>query len=273
MVFQNYALFPHMTVAENVAFPLEMRNAPRNEVLNRVTEALSLVALEKLADRLPRQLSGGQQQRVALARAFVFQPKLLLLDEPLGALDRKLREQIQLEVRRLQQRLGLTAVFVTHDQEEALILSDRIAVMNRGRIQQIGTPTEIYAKPSNRFVADFIGESCLFEATPAEANTALINGKVLIAHSGALQDWTSVMIRPERVRLASANDTFENTFEGYVTELVYLGDSVRLRIDTDDELSLLARWQTGDISSVPAMGDRTRIGFRREDVQLVGGET
>ena len=157
MVFQNYALFPHLTVKGNVAFPLEMRNIARAEIERRVGDALALVELAGYESRLPRQLSGGQQQRVALARAIVFNPRLLLLDEPFGALDRKLRETMQLEVRRLQRRLGLTTIFITHDQEEALVLSDRIAVMNKGTIQQVATTTEIYERPANDFVADFVG--------------------------------------------------------------------------------------------------------------------
>src|SRR5205823_448988 len=161
MVFQNYALFPHMDVRANIAFPLQVRRLPRAEIDQRVRRALELVDLEGYDTRLPRQLSGGQQQRVALARAIVFGPRLLLLDEPFGALDRKLREAMQLEVRRLQRRLGLTTVFITHDQEEALVLSDRIAVMNRGRLQQVALPRELYERPANAFVADFVGESNL----------------------------------------------------------------------------------------------------------------
>ncbi len=161
MVFQNYALFPHMDVRGNIAFPLEVRRLPRAEIDRRVAATLALVDLDGYEGRFPRQLSGGQQQRVALARAIVFGPQLLLLDEPFGALDRKLREAMQLEVRRLQRHLGLTTVFITHDQEEALILSDRIAVMNRGRIQQVALPRELYERPANAFVADFVGESNL----------------------------------------------------------------------------------------------------------------
>ena len=162
MVFQNYALFPHMSVARNVAYPLAMRRMAKAEIAKRVAEALEMVELAGMAERLPKQLSGGQQQRVALARATVFQPRLLLLDEPFGALDRKLREQMQLEVRRLQRRLGLTTLFITHDQEEALVMSDRIAVMDKGRLQQVGLPHEIYEAPANPFIADFIGESNIF---------------------------------------------------------------------------------------------------------------
>jgi putative spermidine/putrescine transport system ATP-binding protein len=165
MVFQNYALFPHLSVARNVAYPLAMRGMAKGEIASRVADALEMVELGGMGERLPKQLSGGQQQRVALARATVFQPRLLLLDEPFGALDRKLRDQMQLEVRRLQRRLGLTTLFITHDQEEALIMSDRVAVMANGRLQQVGAPLEIYEAPANPFVADFIGESNIFSGT------------------------------------------------------------------------------------------------------------
>src|SRR5262252_3250474 len=167
MVFQNYALFPHMTVAENLAFPLRMRKRPAVEIRERVAGALALVQLEGLGGRAPRQLSGGQQQRVALARALVFEPPVLLMDEPLGALDRKLRIEMQLELKHLHARLGVTVIYVTHDQEEALTLSDHIAVMNRGRIEQVGTPLDLYENPRTRFVAEFIGESNVVEGTVA----------------------------------------------------------------------------------------------------------
>src|SRR5437588_305445 len=176
MVFQNYALFPHMDVRGNIAFPLEVRRLPRAEIDRRVAATLALVDLDGYEGRFPRQLSGGQQQRVALARAIVFGPQLLLLDEPFGALDRKLRETMQLEVRRLQRRLGLTTIFITHDQEEALVLSDRIAVMNKGAIQQIATTTEIYERPANDFVADFVGESNIFRGTVTASGTVALDG-------------------------------------------------------------------------------------------------
>jgi putative spermidine/putrescine transport system ATP-binding protein len=159
MVFQDYSLFPHMTVAENVGFPLAIRRLPRSETRARVRQALEMVQLAGLDDRRPGQLSGGQQQRVALARALVFQPRLILMDEPLGALDRQLREQMQLEIKHLQKRLGITAVYVTHDQQEALTMSDRIAVFHEGRIRQLGTPDELYERPANAFVAQFVGEN------------------------------------------------------------------------------------------------------------------
>ncbi len=158
VVFQNYALFPHMTVARNIAFPLTMRSVGREEIAMRVSRVLRLVGLPDYGGRYPRQLSGGQQQRVALARAMVFEPPILLMDEPLGALDKKLREQMQLEIKRLHEELGMSIIYVTHDQEEALVMSDRIAVFNLGRLQQIGTPTQLYERPATRFVAEFIGE-------------------------------------------------------------------------------------------------------------------
>src|SRR5438128_468006 len=203
MVFQNYALFPHMSVARNVAYPLAMRRMAKAEIAARVAAALEMVELAGMAERLPKQLSGGQQQRVALARATVFQPRLLLLDEPFGALDRRLRDQMQLEVRRLQRRLGLTTLFITHDQEEALILSDRIAVMNHGRLQQIALPRALYERPANAFVADFVGESNLLLGRIAAARDGLLeialdDGQRLIA-KGNMPAGTrvGVLIRPE----------------------------------------------------------------------------
>src|SRR5829696_2864246 len=163
MVFQNYALFPHMTVGENIAFPLKLRKLPKNEVRRRTAEALELVKLPGYEGRFPRQLSGGQQQRIAVARALVFNPRVLLMDEPLGALDKQLRESLQLEIKSLHDQLGVTILYVTHDQQEALVMSDRIAVMNEGKIEQIGTPTGLYDAPRTRFVASFIGESNFFE--------------------------------------------------------------------------------------------------------------
>src|SRR6266581_2824704 len=180
MVFQSYALFPHRTVAENVAFGLRMRDVPRSEIAKRVAASLAQVALTGLEDRKPGQLSGGQQQRVALARALVVEPRVLLCDEPLGALDRKLRQQMQFELKELQRTLGLTLVFVTHDQEEALAMSDRIAVMNSGRVEQVGSPTEIYERPRTRFVADFIGDTNIFR----RERVATATGPALAAGNG-----------------------------------------------------------------------------------------
>jgi putative spermidine/putrescine transport system ATP-binding protein len=200
MIFQSYALFPHRTVAENVAFGLRMRGLGKSEIKDRVTQALRQVALEGYEGRRPAQLSGGQQQRVALARATVIRPRVLLCDEPLAALDRKLRQSMQVELKQLQQQLGVTLIFVTHDQEEAMTVSDRIAVMNAGRIEQIGSPDEIYNRPRTRFVSDFIGEINLFEGAWQDG-TFVSDGIVLPAQAEARSGPGTIAIRPERVRL------------------------------------------------------------------------
>jgi len=238
MVFQNYALFPHMRVAENIAFPLQMRRLPRGEIKHRVGRALSLVGLTGYEDRYPRQLSGGQQQRVALARAIVFEPRLLLLDEPFGALDRKLREHMQLEVKHLQRRLGITALFVTHDQEEALVLSDRIAVMNGGAIEQIGSPADVYARPANRFVADFIGESNIYHgkvaASSAEALTVgLSSGQTFVARGASprpIGAEVGLVLRPEAPTRLTDRDGADNVAIGYIKDAVSVGDAIKYSI-------------------------------------------
>lgn len=277
MVFQNYALFPHMTVAENVAFPLQMRKTDKLEIVRRVKWALGIVELGGYEERLPRQLSGGQQQRVAFARAIVFDPRILLLDEPFGALDRKLREQIQLEVRRLQQQLNLTSLFVTHDQEEALILSDRIAVMNRGRIEQLGTPHEIYEKPANRFVADFIGISNLFSGRVdgRDNNTVAIrgeDGKRFLVHSDTIpnaDDEAVVLVRPERLQLLKKGHDAENAISGEVAEIVYLGQAEKLRITTGAGHDVLLHRQTrlGEVSL--EVGSQVDVGWSAADAHLI----
>ncbi len=271
MVFQNYALFPHMTVAENVAFPLAMRRVPRAERDRLVQETLNLVDLPAHGGRLPRQLSGGQQQRVALARAVVFGPQLLLLDEPFGALDRQLREQMQLEVRRLQQRLDLTALFVTHDQEEALVMSDRIAVMDQGRIAQLGTPQEIYRAPASRFVAGFIGESNLYRVRSLGDGTGELEGGVRMplpaGTEGAVSAHLGLMLRPERVRALAPGEGADVAFEGAIEEVVYLGETIKYRIRCDaGGLPVLARWPLGDAGGILQSGERVRIGWRKADV-------
>jgi spermidine/putrescine ABC transporter ATP-binding subunit len=212
MIFQSYALFPHRTVAENVAFGLRMRGLGKSEIKDRVTQALRQVALEGYEDRRPAQLSGGQQQRVALARAIVIRPRVLLCDEPLAALDRKLRQSMQVELKQLQQQLGVTLIFVTHDQEEAMTVSDRIAVMNAGRIEQIGSPDDIYNCPRTRFVADFIGEINLFEGTWQDG-TFVSNGIVLPAQAEARSGAGTIAIRPERVRLTDGAGVLTGTIK------------------------------------------------------------
>jgi putative spermidine/putrescine transport system ATP-binding protein len=206
MIFQSYALFPHRTVAENVAFGLRMRGIDKTEIQDRVKQALRQVALEGYEDRRPAQLSGGQQQRVALARAIVIRPRVLLCDEPLAALDRKLRQSMQFELKSLQQQLGVTTIFVTHDQEEAMTISDRIAVMNAGRIEQIGTPREIYDRPTTRFVSDFIGEINLFAGEWRDGGF-MVDGKVLPAPASAPAGKATMAIRPERMQLTQNVET------------------------------------------------------------------
>jgi putative spermidine/putrescine transport system ATP-binding protein len=237
VVFQNYALFPHMTVAENVAFPLEMKKLPRAEIARKVERALDVVQLGHLKDRRPSQLSGGQQQRVALTRALVFEPSVILMDEPLGALDKQLREHMQLEIRELHKRLGLTIVFVTHDQSEALTMSDRIAVFNAGRIEQIDSPHAIYDTPRTRFVAQFIGETNLIEAeivgvgdgqaTIALDDDLLVRVRTTPDLEAGQKAWFS--LRPERMRLGG-RPADGNAVDMTITDCIYHGDHMRVQL-------------------------------------------
>ena len=242
MVFQHYALFPHMTVRRNVAFPLEMRRMGRTEVEQRVQEALGTVGLSGLGDRLPRQLSGGQQQRVALARATVYRPALLLMDEPLGALDKQLRGQLQMEIKRMHRELRMSVLYVTHDQDEALAMSDRIAVFHAGRIEQVGTPLDLYERPATRFVAGFIGETNFFPGTVVGAEGS--GGRCRIDVSGALLGATlpgiaapgasvAVAVRPERVRLHAVSEGVAG-LHGTVLDSIYLGNARRLVVGLAD---------------------------------------
>ena len=245
MVFQNYALFPHMTVRRNVAFPLEMRGTPTAEIARLVDEALALVKLPDHGERLPKQLSGGQQQRVALARAMVYRPALLLMDEPLGALDRKLREQLQLEIKRVHRERGISVLYVTHDQEEALTMSDRIAVFNKGRIEQIGTPEELYDRPATRFVASFIGDTNLVEGRVlgvaggiCEIETAA--GRIAASTRTPIEAGAAVFVavRPERVVLAPVRAAGAG-LEGTIVEQVFLGTSRKYVVRLADGTELV----------------------------------
>jgi putative spermidine/putrescine transport system ATP-binding protein len=239
MVFQSYALFPHMTVRENVAFPLVQRRIPKPKLAERVEAALAMVELSRFGERHPRQLSGGQQQRVALARALVFEPRLVLMDEPLGALDKKLREQMQIEIKRLHERLGMTVVYVTHDQGEALTMSDRIAVFHAGRIQQIGRPAEMYEAPANSFVADFIGENNrldgVVEAIEGELCSVRLDDasdvRALAVSVDKPGERTSISLRPEQLRLGACSDQSKSQLRGRVRDVVYLGDQLRLLLE------------------------------------------
>jgi putative spermidine/putrescine transport system ATP-binding protein len=279
VVFQNYALFPHMTVAANIAFPLEMRRLPRAEIGQLVAKVLSLVDLAGYEARLPAQLSGGQQQRVALARAVVFEPPLLLMDEPLGALDKKLREQMQLEIKHLHQRVGISVVYVTHDQDEALTMSDRIAVFNRGRIEQIGTPTEVYDRPVTRFVADFVGETNLLPgvATELAGGYCRITGAPTPLRARPAPDIVAgrpvvVAVRPERTRLGpagSASSGVENRLDATVVELIYLGRSRKYVVEAGG-LRMTAAQQIEGGNAIPfAPGDRVSVSWDADDATAV----
>jgi len=236
-VFQSYALFPHLRVFDNVAFGLRRAHVPRDEVRRRVGEALELVQLSDLAARKPGQLSGGQQQRVALARALVLRPAVLLLDEPLGALDAKLRRQLQVELKQLQTHVGITFVYVTHDQEEALTMSDRIAVINHGRVEQAASPRDLYEEPANAFVADFLGISNLMDASAVgpsgdATEVRLANGIAMDVRRGDItrRGAVKVVIRPERIIVEAADVTGPNRIPGMVTNVVYLGSGIQLAV-------------------------------------------
>ncbi|APZ44335.1 ABC transporter ATP-binding protein [Acidihalobacter ferrooxydans] len=238
MVFQNYALFPHMTVIENLMFPLKVRKMANAEARGQAEKVLDMVGLAGFGERRPAQLSGGQQQRVAVARALVFEPKLVLMDEPLGALDKQLREQMQYEIKHIHDSLGVTVVYVTHDQSEALTMSDRIAVFNDGVIQQLATPDELYEAPSSTFVAQFIGEN---NRIPGAVLEVADNSVVVRAGDGSLihalpvnvdgvGSKTTLSVRPERVMINPEPGSFQNIFDARIEELIYLGDHIRARI-------------------------------------------
>ncbi|MEO8021369.1 ABC transporter ATP-binding protein [Polaromonas sp.] len=238
VVFQNYALFPHMTVAENIAFPLHMRGVNSTDTTRRVSQALDNVRLSALSDRRPTQLSGGQQQRVALARALIFEPKLVLMDEPLGALDKQLREHMQLEIKQLHARLGVTIVYVTHDQGEALTMSDRVGVFNDGLLQQLAPPTELYDAPANPFIAQFIGENNAIGGSVVEIRDSACcvltpdNERfwAMLTPGVGVGSRVSLSLRPEKIRFSPEDTTGLNMTKGAVADVVYYGDHVRLRV-------------------------------------------
>jgi spermidine/putrescine transport system ATP-binding protein len=233
-VFQSYALFPHMNIFDNIAFGLNLKKVPKEEIKNRVKKMLKTVQMEGYENRMPDQLSGGQKQRVAIARAIINNPKVLLLDEPLGALDLKLRKQMQVELKHLQQKLGITFVYVTHDQEEALTMSDRICVMNKGQIEQLGTPDEIYERPRTKFVADFIGETNLFEGKTLhvdneKAMIELNDGQQVCINDNNLVKGESVCfaVRPERLKLKAAPESGDSWIKARLKERIYIGSALR----------------------------------------------
>ncbi|MDQ0305062.1 ABC transporter ATP-binding protein [Ancylobacter polymorphus] len=277
MVFQNYALFPHMSVAQNVGYPLKVRGRPKAEIADRVAKALDMVHLGSFAARMPGQLSGGQQQRVALARALVFEPKLVLMDEPLGALDKQLREHMQMEIRHLHERLGITVVYVTHDQSEALTMSDRVAVFNAGIIQQVAPPSELYEYPANSFVAQFIGENNRLPGRIEAANGALCsvvlaNGDVVTAtltEAAGVGENCLLSIRPERVQIAPAGGSLDNHFEAVIAETIYLGDHVRVRCVLDGGAEMVVKVGNVEDRPVLAVGSRIPLAWRAQDCRAL----
>ncbi|WP_342364081.1 ABC transporter ATP-binding protein [Terrarubrum flagellatum] len=276
MVFQNYALFPHMTVFENVAFPLKMRKQPRGAIRDAVHEALSLVRLEHLAARKPAELSGGQQQRVAFARAVVFRPPLLLMDEPLGALDRKLREEVQHELKRVQKRLGLTVIYVTHDQQEALFLSDTIALMENGRIAQAGSPPELYEKPNSRFVAEFLGESnfisgALIESSGDRAVATLPDGSSIVGRAiGQLEGAVDILVRPEKLDVAAGETIRQagaNRIAGCVEMVNFLGSELEYEIRTSGGALAARSYLRSGFAPLPT-GSPVTLSFSSADCMM-----
>jgi putative spermidine/putrescine transport system ATP-binding protein len=275
LVFQNYALFPHMTVAENVAFPLRYHGVSRGERAGRVRQALALVRLDGFESRHVDQLSGGQKQRVALARALVFEPALLLMDEPLSALDKKLREQMQGELRELHRQVGTTTIYVTHDQREALNLGTRVAVMNEGAIVQIGTPAEVYEQPNSLFVADFIGQSQFVRVALRSAKEACLGDAVLrLARPAGRDSGTALLLlRPDKLELLGEGQDWAdlNVVAGRVTDVVYQGEQVLVSVALVTGETVVVRRGTGarSMAALPDRGQRVVIGLHPDDTLVV----
>lgn len=276
MVFQNYALFPHMTVAENVGYSLRVRGFSKQQITTRVGEALAMVQLSDLAQRKPTALSGGQQQRVALARALVFEPSLVLMDEPLGALDKKLREDLQLEIRRIADRLDLTVVYVTHDQHEALTMSDRIAIFNDGRIQQIGSAQDIYGHPASRFVAEFVGDNNCLDAKVVSiegdlARARLAGGQEIWARSSVhtkVDQQATIAIRPESVRITGQDRAA--TLSGQVSDIIYCGDQFRIHVELPGGERLIAK-SSSSLGIQLEMGSPVLLDWEPRDAWALDG--
>jgi len=276
MVFQNYALFPHMTVAENLAFPLQVRRMPRAETEAKVQRALEMVRLPEFGGRRPAQLSGGQQQRVAVARALVFEPELVLMDEPLGALDKNLREEMQYEIKHIHESLGVTVVYVTHDQAEALTMSNRIAVFNDGVIQQLAAPNVLYEKPENAFVAQFIGENNRLMGTVKAANGHLCDVeiddgptiKALQVNVDGVGRRTTLSLRPERVTIAPGGEA-ENVITGRVEELIYLGDHIRTRLTVAGNDEFIVKVPNAHGHAQLDEGREVQLGWASEDCRAL----
>ncbi|PTX03471.1 ABC transporter ATP-binding protein [Pararhodobacter aggregans] len=279
MVFQNYALFPHMSVAENLAYPLKVRGIDKAERETRVLRALDMVQLAPFANRRPGMLSGGQQQRVAVARALVFDPDIVLMDEPLGALDKQLREQMQYEIKHIHERIGVTVVYVTHDQSEALTMSNRIAVFNDGVIQQLAPPTELYERPSNAFVAHFIGENNRLDGIVRSRDgdicqVELGDGSMvrsLAVNIGGVGSRTTLSLRPERVTVHAKAGEIDNVFAGKVEELIYLGDHIRTRVSLCGQDDFIVKLPNSDRHAMLEPGANVHFGWNAGDCRALDG--
>ncbi len=278
MVFQSYALFPHMTVKENLAFPLQVRSMSKAEIETRVDRALDMVQLSGFGERRPAQLSGGQQQRVAVARALVFDPKLVLMDEPLGALDKKLREQMQYEIKHIHENLGVTVVYVTHDQSEALTMSDRIVVFNNGIAQQLATPDELYERPANAFVAGFIGENNRLHGTIDSIDgkyckvtvTDDVSLKAICVNVSEVGEKTTLSLRPERVAINPAeNAEYDTRLPARVEEIMYLGDHIRIRLQIVDHDDFIVKVANCELTGFPGTGEAVTLGWRSDDCRAL----
>jgi spermidine/putrescine transport system ATP-binding protein len=271
-VFQNYALFPHMKIAENVAYPLKMQKVSKSEIKKRVGEALERVSMSAAQNRLPHQLSGGQRQRIALARALVAQPRVLLLDEPLGALDLKLREHMLTVLKNLQRDVGITFVYVTHDQGEALAMSDRIAVMNKGVVEQIGAPAEIYNRPKTSFVAGFIGKSNLLAARRTGEHEVAVGDLTMQTESAVAQDSPTMSLRYECVLLGAAATEQANVYSGVVDDVTFFGHEKEITLNVNGEQIVSRVSGIGPTDAGPRIGDRVAVGWSRSAPVIVKDE-
>jgi len=275
MVFQNYALFPHMTVNENLSFPLEVRSMGKSEREAKVRRGLEMVEMGDFGNRRPAQLSGGQQQRIALARALVFDPELVLMDEPLGALDKQLREHMQFEIKHLHERLGITVVYVTHDQSEALTMSDRIAVFEGGKIQQLACPADLYERPENSFVAQFIGENNTLPGTVTGRTGDIVklrfsdgaSAEALAINCGGQGSEALLSVRPERVTIG--DDGGPNTTEGDVLELIYLGDHIRCRMNVHGNDQFVVKLSNSAGTGPLSVGQKAKISWHTKDCRAL----
>ncbi len=278
MVFQNYALFPHMNVADNIGFPLRMRRVKDAVVRDKVARVLDLVQLPHVADRMPRQLSGGQQQRIALARCIVYSPSIILMDEPLGALDKKLRDQLQIEIKRLHRQLGTTILYVTHDQQETLTMSDRVCLMNHGRVEQIGTPADLYFRPKTVFAADFLGESNILPArlTGYAAGNAVLDcpaagGLLLATSAGNATGPVQIMVRPENLCLVDRAEPNWNAAPCTVKEVIFTGGTTRTMVEMADGTMLLVAGLTVESALTGGPGRALVVQWRPEHTVLLPG--